>query len=254
MWAFGVILYILLGGYQPFHASDDKKLNRLVINGKYEFHNEYWSNISQEAKDLIRGMLTVNPHKRLTVQQALAHPWMNVELKNENLNANLEKLKNYQARSRWKTGIRTVLMLNRLNVTADGLKELPHTVNDRYEIGEKIGEGGFSVVKKGTSRVDQLPVAIKIVSKSKLSKSDELCLRQEVQILQELDHPNIIRCFDFFEEDAKNFHVVLEYVDGGELFDRIVQKTAFSEKEAMDTVYTILSAIKFLHDSDIVHR
>jgi calcium/calmodulin-dependent protein kinase I len=77
MWAIGVITYILLGGYPPFQ--DDGKQSILFANiksGKYQFDKEYWAHISPEAQDLITGLLTVNPSKRITVDQALSHPWV----------------------------------------------------------------------------------------------------------------------------------------------------------------------------------
>lgn len=131
--------------------------------------------------------------------------------------------------------------------------DLPRTLEARYVMGEVLGEGGYSVVKLATSVIDKSKVAVKIVSRRDLSAEDEQSLRQEVQILGELKHKNITRLVDFFEED-KFFYVVLEYLDGGELFDRIVKKTFYNEKEARDLVFTLLMAIKYCHDRNIVHR
>ena len=96
-------------------------------------------------------------------------------------------------------------------------------------------------------------VAVKIIKRTNLPVEDEIALRQEVEILTSLHHPNIVKCIDFFEED-KFFYVVMECLEGGELFDRIVKKTFYNEKEARDLVYILLSAIKFCHDHDVVHR
>lgn len=77
MWAIGVITYILLGGYPPFQ--DDGKQSILFANiksGNYRFDKEYWAHISPEAQHLIAGLLTLDPTKRITVDQALAHPWV----------------------------------------------------------------------------------------------------------------------------------------------------------------------------------
>lgn len=109
------------------------------------------------------------------------------------------------------------------------------------------------MVKSAISLFDKSKVAVKIVNRRNLSADDEASLRQEVKILQELSHPNIVGCIDFFEEE-KQFYVVLEYLDGGELFDRIVQKTYFNEKEARDLVVVLLIALKYIHDKNIVHR
>jgi serine/threonine protein kinase len=130
---------------------------------------------------------------------------------------------------------------------------LPHTIQARYKLGEQIGEGGYSVVRVGTSNIDKKKVAVKIVKRQGLSQEDEESLRSEVEILLKLRHPNIVQAFDFFEE-VPQFYVILEYIDGGELFDRIVKKTFYNEKEARDLVFIVLTAIKYLHDKNIVHR
>jgi calcium/calmodulin-dependent protein kinase I len=132
-------------------------------------------------------------------------------------------------------------------------KSLPHTLLARYQMGEVLGEGGYSVVKSALSNVDGRRVAVKIINRKELSEADEESLRQEVAILGKLNHPNITRLVDFFEE-PDHYYVVLEYLDGGELFDRIVKKTYYSEKEARDLVFTVLKAIKYCHDQNIVHR
>ena len=140
------------------------------------------------------------------------------------------------------------------NPVADAPKtNLPHTLQARYKLGEQIGEGGYSVVRVGTSTIDKKKVAVKIVKRQGLSQEDEESLRSEVEILLKLRHPNIVQAFDFFEE-VPQFYVILEYIDGGELFDRIVKKTFYNEKEARDLVFIVLTAIKYLHDKNIVHR
>ena len=76
MWSVGVITYILLCGYPPFYDEDQASLFETIIRGKFEFHTEYWGNISASAKDLIKKLLTVDPAKRLTAKEALQHPWV----------------------------------------------------------------------------------------------------------------------------------------------------------------------------------
>ena len=96
MWAMGVICYILLGGYPPFHDDNSKKLFAKIKHAEYEFHPEFWGAVSGEAKNLIAGMLTLDTGKRLTVDQALAHKWVNTpstELAARNLAAQLDKFK-----------------------------------------------------------------------------------------------------------------------------------------------------------------
>jgi calcium/calmodulin-dependent protein kinase I len=76
MWSVGVIIYIILCGYPPF--SDERRdiLVKRILKSVYAFHDEYWTNISTEAKDLIAKLLHVDPEKRLTIDDAVNHPWV----------------------------------------------------------------------------------------------------------------------------------------------------------------------------------
>jgi len=126
--------------------------------------------------------------------------------------------------------------------------------HELYILQNKLGEGAFSIVHLATKAdKKQAKVAVKIVDRSQLPAEDEASLLQEVDILKSIEHPNIIRIFDFFPEKEK-FYVVLEYAEGGELFDRIVEKTYYDEKEARSLSTILLKAIKFCHDRCIVHR
>ena len=86
--------------------------------------------------------------------------------------------------------------------------------------------------------------AVKRIKKTAELKEDEiLSLKEEVQVLRTVDHPNIIKLYDFFEE-PNMFYMVTELMEGGELFDRIVKKTFYTEKEARDLVKILLSALQ----------
>ncbi|KEP65149.1 UNVERIFIED_CONTAM: calcium-dependent protein kinase CDPK2B [Hammondia hammondi] len=76
IWSAGVIMYILLCGYPPFHGDNDAEILAKVKSGKFSFNEQDWKNVSVEAKDLIRKLLTYDPAQRLTAEQALAHPWI----------------------------------------------------------------------------------------------------------------------------------------------------------------------------------
>ena len=96
------------------------------------------------------------------------------------------------------------------------------------------------------NRKSQETYAIKIVTKSKLTSEDETALKDEIAVLTELKHPHIIRLYDVFDE--KDFYfLVTEQMMGGELFDRIVQKSYYNEKEARDTAKVLFEAIGFCH-------
>ncbi|KAJ1627558.1 kinase-like domain-containing protein [Pavlovales sp. CCMP2436] len=76
LWSAGVIAYILLSGYPPFHGSDNLSLFRKIKHGEWTFHSPWWDGIAPLAKDLISKLLVVDPARRLTAAQALAHPWL----------------------------------------------------------------------------------------------------------------------------------------------------------------------------------
>ena len=119
--------------------------------------------------------------------------------------------------------------------------------------GSQLGEGAFSVVKEGTHRQSSNSFAIKIVTKSKLCKEDEDALKDEINVLTELKHKYIIGLCDVFDE-PQFYYLVTEKMMGGELFDRIVQKSYYNEKEARDVCKILFDAMKYCHDHHVAHR
>lgn len=75
MWSAGCILYILLCGYPPFYGDDNQEILEMVRKGAFDFDGEEWDNVSSEAKDLIKKLIT-RPERRLTAQEALQHKWI----------------------------------------------------------------------------------------------------------------------------------------------------------------------------------
>ena len=112
MWSLGVIMYILLGGYPPFTEKTQRDLFRKIRRGDYEFNADYWGEVSQEAKDLISSMLTVDPDKRISAQEALLNPWItgisDEVLEGKALVKNLEALKQFNAKRKFVAAVKVV--------------------------------------------------------------------------------------------------------------------------------------------------
>ena len=87
MWSLGVILYILLGGYQPFLEKNQIKLFKRIKKGDYKFHEEWWESVSSDAKSLIEGLITVDPRERLCAKDVLKNKWMRNAEKNRRKSA-----------------------------------------------------------------------------------------------------------------------------------------------------------------------
>lgn len=126
-------------------------------------------------------------------------------------------------------------------------------INKYYEFKQVLGSGNFGIVKLGISKLgNKQKVAIKSVLKERV-KEDLQNLQRELMILKSVDHPNIIKLYEVFE-DEKYIHIVMEYCSGGELFDRLEKKGKYSEKEAASLMYKLFHAINHMHISNISHR
>lgn len=137
--------------------------------------------------------------------------------------------------------------------------ENPGRIDDYYKIDRKtLGEGSYGKVSMGVDRNTGAIRAIKNIDRSKIS--DEKRFEDEVNIQQQLDHPNIVKLYEVFK-DAKRVYLVMELCTGGELFDRIVEEAekhnnegAFDERGAATYMQQILGAMHYLHSHHYVHR
>jgi len=126
-------------------------------------------------------------------------------------------------------------------------------IEDYYEMGREIGRGGFSVVVEGIDKKSGKKYAIKCIKKTMVEGDDIKLLRREIKIMKRVDHPNILKLFEVFEDDDE-FFLVMELVAGKELFDKIVEKGQYSERDAANIVRQIVSAVDYLHSNGIAHR
>ncbi|XP_034414476.1 calcium/calmodulin-dependent protein kinase type II subunit gamma-like isoform X8 [Clinocottus analis] len=116
IWACGVILYILLVGYPPFWDEDQHKLYQQIKAGAYDFPSPEWDTVTPEAKNLINQMLTINPAKRITSDQALKHPWIchrSTVASMMHRQETVECLRKFNARRKLKGAILTTMLVSR---------------------------------------------------------------------------------------------------------------------------------------------
>lgn len=123
-------------------------------------------------------------------------------------------------------------------------------ISEVFVLGEEIGRGSFSVVRKGRSKETGKTFAIKCIQKKFIKLH---LLEREIGIMKQLKHPHILPLIDVFENKEFIF-LVLELVIGGELFDKIVERGSYSEKDASSIVKQILEAVSYLHSQGVVHR
>jgi len=107
--------------------------------------------------------------------------------------------------------------------------------------------------KRVTHRSNRSVYAAKVVTKAKLTKEDKDALKDEITILKNINHINIITLYEVFDENAY-YYLVTEIMLGGELFDRIVTKTFYNEKEARDVCKILFEALHRIHSKGIAHR
>lgn len=121
-----------------------------------------------------------------------------------------------------------------------------------YNLGNEIGRGGFSIVYKAQNKTTNEWFAVKIIEKSMLQEDIKL-LKREIDIMKKVNHKNVLKLHEIYEDESK-VYIVMELVNGSELFDRIVDKGYYSEKNAANIVKQILSAVSYLHNIGIAHR
>lgn len=129
IWSLGVIFYILLCGYPPFHDPNQAKLFEKIKAGEYDMDEEDWGAISPEAKDLVNKMLVVDPRHRYTCEQILAHTWITGRASDENMPGTIGQLKMFNAKRKLKAtmsavraGVRVRMMLASLGNAAATLE------------------------------------------------------------------------------------------------------------------------------------
>merc|ERR1712190_309353 len=116
---------------------------------------------------------------------------------------------------------------------------------------KKLGEGSYGTVCKARNKSTSAIRAVKTISKAQMKNIERF--KQEIAIMKMMDHPNIIKLFESFE-DHRNIYLVMELCSGGELFDRIIESGHFTEVQAAILVQQIVKAICYMHENKVCHR
>ncbi|KAH6709598.1 kinase-like domain-containing protein [Leptodontidium sp. 2 PMI_412] len=120
----------------------------------------------------------------------------------------------------------------------------------KYRFGRTLGAGTYGIVREADGPTGK--VAVKIILKKNV-KGNEQMVYDELEMLQRMKHPHIVKFVDWFESRDK-YYIVTQLATGGELFDRICEQGRFTEKDASQTIRQVLEAVDYLHDNNVVHR
>jgi len=125
-------------------------------------------------------------------------------------------------------------------------------IADFYEIDKKkLGEGSYGSVSKAKNKSTGAIRAVKCIAKAQMKNVERF--KQEIAIMKIMDHPNIIKLFESFE-DQRQIYLVMEMCSGGELFDRIIDAGHFTEGQAATLMQQIVRAIFYMHENHVTHR
>lgn len=143
-----------------------------------------------------------------------------------------------------------------MDILREAIGELNLTeepITNFYEMGKILGSGKYGVVRKGTSiKNPDFNVAIKVIDMSKLS-SQFHSLIQEILTLKKVDHPNIVSIYEMFKDDEK-LYLVMEFVEGQELFDFVTERFKLMESEACEIIEQLVKTIRYLNTLGVCHR
>ena len=133
---------------------------------------------------------------------------------------------------------------------SDFVRMKEDNIFDEYDLKEKLGEGAYGCVYKVQQKATNYLRAVKAIKKKHVDSTE---FYNEIEVLKALDHPNIIKLFDCYQ-DKSYYYMVEEYCSGGDLFDYIQKEKFFTERKAGTIFNQLLSAVNHLHKKRIVHR
>ena len=123
--------------------------------------------------------------------------------------------------------------------------------NQKYKIISKLGDGSYGIVYLAVNIITKQNVAMKKINKVKENAIDDMEIKNEIEILKKLDHPNIVKIIEFFST-PKAYYIITDFCGCGELYNQI--KHQYTEGQLAVLFYQVLSGLYYLHTKNIVHR
>ncbi|KAL7576338.1 hypothetical protein ACA910_018154 [Epithemia clementina (nom. ined.)] len=164
MWSVGCIIFLLLSGQLPFMGRSQKELFRKIVAGKYEFGDKEWEGVSDEARDLVRGLLVLDPDQRLTATQAVRHRWLKASrhsLSLINLQNTSQRLKTFNARMKLRSAVIAVDWVSSLKRMSWISSRNIGSLSDDASVG--------SATSRGSERL----LAVAAISRRRMDSSDD---------------------------------------------------------------------------------
>ncbi|OQR81624.1 calcium/calmodulin dependent protein kinase [Thraustotheca clavata] len=122
----------------------------------------------------------------------------------------------------------------------------------KYDLGDKLGRGSYSIVREGIDKETKCRVAVKIMEKASMTDYERETVPNEVNFMRRINHPVSLQLIDYFEDDDY-FYLVSELMQGGTLCDRIMMKDYYSEDKARMIVRQLIQVIEFCHQRGVIH-
>jgi len=133
------------------------------------------------------------------------------------------------------------------------VKEGRGAIEERYVIDSVLGKGAYGEVSLVHDKITKDKRAMKMINKKACNRDNSASILREISLLRSLDHPNILKIYEFYQ-DEQNYYLITEYCSGGELYERIIAMKNFTEFKAAEFMRQILSAVAYCHKKNIVHR
>lgn len=284
MWSVGVVIYILLGGYAPFEGPV-QELARAICKADYCFHDKYWSDISDSAKEMIDHLLQVNPVVRLSAENALQCKWMTVEdealmvtdlsaakagiqKRSEEAGGRTHKPVNkYESLDMSFTSalgtFEEVMSRREKRTVLESVSEDTGKIEDStsgkafdqlYSWGRVIDDGEFFAIHECRHKQSKEIVAVKRVELNDLDPLDAVALQAEIACLKMvIDSPYVVKLHDVFDEPDFTY-MILEPLRGGQLIDQIIEKQHYQEPDAKLVIRKVLLGLEHCHSRRIAIR